>query len=106
MGENFSHKARMVARGHTTETPAVLNYSSVVSRDIGQIVLIISAMNYLKVSLCDIRNTYLTEKCQEKIWTRTGIEFDSNQGKIMIIVRALYGLKSSGAAFRPYIAEA
>ena len=81
MGENLSHKARMVTLGYTTETPAVLNYSSVVSRDSEQIVLIISAMNDLKVSLCDIQNTYLTVKCQEKIWTRIGIEFDSNQDK-------------------------
>ena len=71
----------MVARRHTTETPAVLNYSYVVSRDSGQIVLIISAMNDLKVSLCDIQNTFLTAKCQDKIWKRTGIEFDSNQDK-------------------------
>ena len=31
MGENFRHKARFVAGGHTTETPTSLTYSSVVS---------------------------------------------------------------------------
>ena len=31
MGENFRHKARFVASGHTTETPMSLTYSSVVS---------------------------------------------------------------------------
>ena len=41
----------------------------------------------------------------KKIWTRAGPEFGSDQGKIMIIVRALYGLKSSGAAFRALLAE-
>ena len=75
-----------------------------VSRDSGKIVLTIATLNDLKVSLCDIQNTYPTSKCQEKTWTRAGIEFDSNQGKIMIIVQDLYRLKSSGAAFRPYIA--
>jgi hypothetical protein len=33
MGENFRRKARFVADGHKTKTPAALCYSSVVSRD-------------------------------------------------------------------------
>jgi hypothetical protein len=99
MGENFRRKARMVAGGHTTETPAVLTYSSVVSRDSVRIALTIAALNDLSVLSCDIQNAYLTAKCREKIWTRAGPEFGSDQGKVMIIVRALYGLNSSGAAF-------
>ena len=49
-------------------------------------------------------NAYLTAKCREKIWTISGPEFGTEAGKIMI-VRALYGLKSSGAAFRALLAE-
>ena len=45
MGENFRRKARMVADGHQTETPAALTYSSVVSRDSVQIALTIAALN-------------------------------------------------------------
>ena len=33
IGENFCRKARLVAGGHTTEAPAMLTYSLVVSRD-------------------------------------------------------------------------
>ena len=33
LGENFCRKARLVAGGHTTDTPSSLTYSSVVSRD-------------------------------------------------------------------------
>ena len=105
MGENFRRKARMVAGGHTTETPAALTYASVVSRDSVRIALTIAALNDLKVLACDIQNAYLTAQCREKIWTRAGPEFGSDQGKIMIIVRALYGLRSSGAAFRALLAE-
>jgi hypothetical protein len=105
MGENFRRKARMVAGGHKTVTPAALTYSSVVSRDSVRIALTIAALNDLKVLACDIQNAYLTADCREKIWTRAGPEFGSNAGKIMIIVKALYGLKSSGAAFRALLAE-
>ena len=105
MGENFRRKARLVAGGHTTDTPAALTYSSVVSRDSVRIALTIAALNDLKILACDIQNAYLTAKCRELIWTVAGPEFGSEQGKIMIVVQALYGLKSSGAAFRSLLAE-
>ena len=44
-------------------------------------------------------------QCHEKIWTRTGPEFGSETGCIMIVVHALYGLKSNGAAFRALLSE-
>lgn len=106
MGENFRRKARMVAGGHVTETPSALTYSSVVSRDSVRIALTIAALNDLKVLACDIQNAYLTAPCREKIWTIAGPEFGPEDcGKKMLVVRALYGLKSSGAAFRSFLGE-
>ena len=106
MGENFRRKARMVAGGHMTESPSSLTYSSVVSRDSVRIALTIAALNGLSTRSCDIQNAYLTAPCREKIWTVAGPEFGSRRGQKMIIVRALYGLKSSGAAFRAFLSEA
>ena len=54
---------------------------------------------------CDIQSTYLTANCHEKIWTYAGPEFGSERRQPMIIKKALYGLKSSGAAFRAHLAE-
>ena len=105
MGENFRRKARMVAGGHMTSTPSSITYSSVVSRDSVRIAFLYAALNDLKVFACDIQNAYLTAECREKIWCRAGPEFGDKEGKIMIIVRALYGLKSSGAAFRALLAD-
>ena len=105
LGENFRRKARMVAGGHTTKTPSSVTYSSVVSRDSVQIMLMIAALNNLDLQAANIENAYLTAPCREKIWTRAGPEFGMDEGKIFIIVRALYGLKSSGAAFRAFLAE-
>ena len=50
-----------------------------------------------------IKNNYLTAPCREKIYFIASPELGSDQGKIMIIRRALYGLKSSGAAFRSFL---
>ena len=105
IGENFRRKARLVAGGHTTDAPATLTYSSVVSRDSVRIALTITALNGLEVMACDIKNAYLTADCHEKIWTRAGPEFGSESGMIMLIRNALYGLKSLGAAFHAYLAE-
>jgi hypothetical protein len=105
MGENFRRKARFVAGGHTTDVPSTLTYASVVSRDSVRIALTIAALNDLKIMACDIQNAYLTADCREKIWTRAGPEFGSEAGTIFIVKKALYGLKSAGAAFRALLAE-
>jgi len=42
---------------------------------------------------------------REKLWTVAGTEFGSEKRSIMIIARALYGLKSSGTAWRSTLAQ-
>ena len=105
MGENFRRKARFVAGGHTTDVPITLTYASVVSQDSVRIALTIAALNNLQVLACDIQNAYLTADCRELIWTRAGPEFGSEAGSVFLIKKALYGLKSAGAAFRALLAE-
>ena len=64
MGENFRRKARFVAGGHKTKTPAAMTYSLVVvSRDSVCIALMIAALNDLDIMACDIQNAYLTVHC-------------------------------------------
>ena len=103
-GENFRHKARFVAGGHMTETPITRTYSSLL-RDSVQIALTLAALNDLQVMSCDIQNAYLMTNCWEKIWTYARPEFGSEQGSIIFVMKALYGLKSSGAAFWANLAE-
>ena len=105
MGEKFCRKAHMVAGGHMTTSPSSLTYSSLVSMDSVRIALTIAALNGLSTLVCDIQNAYLTAPCREKIWTTAGPEFVSEKSKNMLVVRALYGLKSLGAAFRACLAE-
>jgi hypothetical protein len=63
-------------------------------------------LNGLKVLSSDIQNAYLTAPTKEKIWTTCGPEFGGEDcGKRAIVVRALYGLKSSGACFRNHLAQ-
>jgi hypothetical protein len=68
--------------------------------------LTIAALYDLKVMACDILNAYLTADCRGKIWTKGGPEFGSEAGTIFLVKKALYGLKSAGAAFRSLLADA
>ena len=53
----------------------------------------------------DIENKFLTAPCKEKVWLRAGPEFGVDQGKILLVVRALYGLKSASVSFRSFMAN-
>jgi hypothetical protein len=90
---DFTRKARFCAGGHTTDTPAAMTYSSVVSRDSVRIGFMLAALNGLDVMACDLENAYLNAPCVEKIWFEGGLECGSDKGKVCVVVRALYGLK-------------
>ena len=105
MDGKFTRKARLVADGHTTDVPSSITYSSVVSRESVRLALMIASLNDLKIAACDIGNAYLNAECREKLWTIAGSEFGSEKGSVMLIVKALYGLKSSGAAWRAKLAD-
>ena len=97
MDGNFTREARFVASGHTTDPPASTTYSSVVFMDSVQIAFMIAALNDMYVFSANITNVYLNGPCCETILTKDVPEFGSQQGCFMLIVRALYGLKSRGA---------
>jgi hypothetical protein len=64
---DFTRKVRFVAGGHMTDTPAVMTYSSVVSRETVRLGFLIAALNGLDIMSCDLENAYLNAKCKEKI---------------------------------------
>jgi hypothetical protein len=97
---DFTRKARFVAGGHMTEPPASITYSSVVSRDSVRIAFLLAALNDVNLLSTDIGNAYLNARPRERVYTTAGPEFGAElQGKPVLIVRALYGLKTSGAAW-------
>ena len=54
--------------------------------------------------VANIKNAYLQAPTNKKYWTTCGPEFGTEEsGKLAIIVRALYGIKSSGRYFRNHL---
>ena len=102
---DLTRKARYVGGGHLTSVPACMTYSSVVSRDSVRIMFLIAALNDLDIKMCDIGNAYLNAETRERLWFQAGNEWGDRSGCPVIIVRALYGLKSSGAEWKKTFAE-
>ena len=103
--EDFRQKVQLVAGGHMTKAPPTITYASVVSQETVRLALTIAALNDLEVKVGDVLNAYITAPITKKVWTTLGPEFGPNASKTAIIVRALYGLKSAGAAFRAHLAS-
>ena len=103
--ENFQFKARLVANGNETGTPASLTYASVVSRESVRISLTIAALNDLEVKTSDIENAHSTAPTEEKLHTKLRPEFGEDEGKTAVTVRALHGTKSAGASFQNHLAD-
>ena len=102
---DFTRKAKLVAGGHLTQTPTSLTYTSVPSQESVRLLFLVAALNDLNVVMTDIGNAYLNAKVREKIWSTAGPEFGEHNGAVILIVRALYGLKSNGAAWRAHFAQ-
>jgi len=60
---------------------------------------LIASLHDVDILSCDLENAYLNAKCHEKIWYEGRVECSKDAGKVLIVVRALYGLKSAGASW-------
>ena len=65
----------------------------------------LAALNDLQVKVGDVLNAYITAPVKEKVWIVLSPEFGRDASKSAIISRALYGLKSTGAAFCAHLAS-
>ena len=92
------HKARLVADGHLTPEPIENIYSGVVSLRNLRLVISLGKLNNLELWGADIGNAYLEAFTDEKLYSYivAGPEFQELEGYILIFLKALYGLKSSG----------
>ena len=100
---DLTRKSRLVAGGHRhKDVPSYETYSSVVSRDSVRIILTIAALNNLNILAADIGNAYLNAPNKEKVHVTCGAELfgPESEGRTAIVVRALYGLRSAGNAWR------
>ena len=99
------HKARVVANGNLTDVPLESVYSGVVSLRGLRTCIFLGELNKMTPWATDIGNAYLEAKTTEKVCIRAGPEFGELQGNLLIIDKALYGLRLSGKAFNQLLSD-
>ena len=65
-----------------------------------RLAFLIAGLNDLDLLACDVSNAYLNAPCREKVWFVGGKDTGEDFGKVLVVDRALYGLRSSGASWR------
>ena len=101
----LTRKARYVSGGNLTNNNFSMTYASVFSCDSVRISFLITALNDLDILSGYIHNAYLNALTKEKIFFYDADEWKSDQGKVVNIVIALYGLKYIDLAWRNHIYE-
>jgi Reverse transcriptase (RNA-dependent DNA polymerase) len=99
------HKVRVVADGQLTDIPLDSVYSGVVSLQGLRIMIFLAELNELEVWSTDIGNAYLEAHTQEKLYIIAGPEFGELQNHILVIEKALYGLRSLGKRWHERFAD-
>ena len=102
---NLTRKARLVAGGHVTKAPAWDCYCSVASRQSVRLAFLVAALNELGLVMIDVGNAFINALSRESVCARAGPEFGEFEGCIVIIVKALYGLRSSGSAWHAQFSD-
>jgi hypothetical protein len=105
--QDLRRKSRLVAGGHLVEllndTPV---YSSTVKSISVQLLHVIAHKAQLKQLCGDIGNAFVNAYTNEKVYvSRAGKEFGEHEGKVIIIRKALYGLRSSSERFHSHVAD-
>jgi hypothetical protein len=104
---DLRYKARLVAGGHLTQDVGAEDaYSSVISLKSMRLALAVGEANGKVPMVGDIGNAYLEAFTKEKVYFIAGPEFGEREGHTLVIVKALYGLRTSGARFHERLSDA
>jgi Reverse transcriptase (RNA-dependent DNA polymerase) len=99
------HRGRLVAGGHLTPIPAYSPYAGVVSLRGLRIIIFLAELNNLTLWGADVSSAYLEATTQEKVYFTSGEEFGAKAGHTLVVVKALYGLRSSGSRWHEHFAD-
>jgi hypothetical protein len=95
-----------VIGGHKVDSTEYNCHSSVVQLSSIRLLNVIAKSQGLECLAGDIGNAYINAETKEKIFVRCGPEFGPElEGRIAILKKALYGLKSSGNCWHVHFAK-
>ncbi|MGH7954773.1 MAG: reverse transcriptase domain-containing protein, partial [Gloeomargaritales cyanobacterium] len=104
--QDGTYKARLVEGGHVTGPPSSDVYASVVKSENVRLLFLLAEIHSLDFLMGDVSTAYLNALTKEKVYAIAGPEFGALAGRIVILLRALYGLKTSGNEWHAHFADA
>jgi hypothetical protein len=95
----MGYKARLVVGGHVIDSLVYTTYSLVIE-NISVCLLFLAAQHQGSgIMTGDIGNVFPTAPFADKVWSKCGPEFGDQEGAIVTLQRALYGLKTALRSF-------
>ena len=82
-----------------------MTYAYVVSKGSVKFVPLVADINVIDVKYVNVQNAYLNSNTKERVYFYAGEEFCKYSGKLVVLVRALYGLKFSRSAYAAAIRQ-
>ena len=102
---DLTQKARYVKGGNILDLPSSMTYVIVVGRDIVRIAFLVAVLNHLDILARYIHNSKLDDDTKEKIFLCARDKCKSDQDKVVVIVRGIYGLTPSALDLHNHLAE-
>ena len=103
--QDLRRKARLVAGGHLIDPLDHEVYSSTVKGISVRLLQVIAHKEKYEILCGDVGNAFPTAYTNEKIYAIAGKEFGARAGRVIIIVKALYGLATSGERWHSMFAD-
>ena len=94
---DLRHKARLIAQEDMMPPNKDQEYAGVVPLLAVLLALLLGELHGPECMVGDVGNAYLESYTKEKVYFIAGPEFEEMEGRIMVISKALYGLRSSGS---------
>jgi hypothetical protein len=66
---------------------------------------LIAVLNDVDILACDVQSVYINAGTKDKVWFNGRDEMGQHTDKMIVIVRALYGLKSLSACWREHMVQ-
>ena len=104
--QDLRHKCQLVAGGHLIDALDHDIYSTTVKSISVKLLQVIAHKSNLEILCGDIGNAYVNAYTNENLYAIAGDEFrKAMKGIIVIIVRALYGLRTSSERWHAHLAN-
>ena len=103
--QDMRYKARLVVGGHVIDSSDYTTYSSIIENISVRLLFLAAAHQGLGIMTGDIVNAFPAAPCEEKVWSKCGPEFGQQEGAIVTLQRALYGLKTASRSFHEFFGD-